>query len=137
MASIDGKDPLQALDVEERQRLKHLEDQVIDILLVLDATCDTVVALHEKYKQFCLSAEHDVETDEIDFIETALSEKQQDVISNRKKLETLHSKVQGTTNLVSIVITFSRIPQVLIDVLASQVIQSTGSWKWIFLERAC
>jgi len=36
VASIDNRDELQLLEVEERRRLKDLEDQVIDVLLIMD-----------------------------------------------------------------------------------------------------
>jgi len=92
------------LDVEERQKLKDYEDQLTDIILVLDLTHDTITSLLEKYRQFCrdfyIMAEDD-NPNGFDTIDCALQEKQKDVRSSRQKVETLHTKVRGTTDLVS------------------------------------
>lgn len=104
VASIDEKDPLRLIDVEERQRLKDFEDQLTDIVLVLDSTHDTITSLLEKYQQFCRdnsSLETACNPSDFDPIESALQEKQRDVRSSRRKIETLHTKVRGTTDLVS------------------------------------
>lgn len=103
MASVEEKDPLQVLDIQESQLLKDLEDQIIDVLLVLDSTADTISSVAEMYKQFCrnsLAISQDVNDDEFDLISFSLQEKQRDTIQNRKKVETLQAKIQGTANLV-------------------------------------
>lgn len=91
------------VQVEERQRLKEFEDQVLDVILVLEATNDTIVSLLEGYRQFrqdpCLWEEpgdgvHDA-------IEITLQEKLRDVSSSKKKIETLHAKLKSTIDLVS------------------------------------
>lgn len=105
VASIEEKDPLQALDVEGRQNLKEIEDELVDILLVLDATEATISSLLQNYTQFCVdtsSTSEKLSDDNFDHIDSALRERQRDVLSNRKNMETLHTKVQGTTNLVSL-----------------------------------
>lgn len=100
----DGKNQLQLLDIQERQILKHTEDQIIDILLVLDSTSDTISSIIEMYKQFC----HDSPSrsldanDEFDLISFSLREKQLDVIRYRKKVETLLVRIQDTIYLVRI-----------------------------------
>ncbi|KAL9136704.1 MAG: hypothetical protein Q9175_002081 [Cornicularia normoerica] len=104
VASIDEKDPLQLADFEERQRLKDFEDRLIDILLIFDATSDTITSLLDRYQEFCIG--YDSTSDggdgtESDFIICALQERQKDVLSSRNKVKTLHKKVQGTTNLLS------------------------------------
>lgn len=104
MASIDERDPARLLGVEERQNLKEIEDDIIDILSVLDATADTIQSLLGKYRQFRRDIRSGLENlfgDGIDSIECALQERQKDVHMNRQKVEKLHAKVQGTTNLVS------------------------------------
>lgn len=104
MASVDKKDQLQLLDIQERQVLRDTEDRIIDLLLILDSTSDTISSLIEMYKQFC----HDscdisqYVKDEFDLISFSLRETQLDVIHNRKKAEALHVKVQGTANLVGV-----------------------------------
>jgi len=64
-------------------------------------TRDTIIALREKYKQFRREAWKNFATNDVDFIDCALLEKEQDVTSSRRKVEALQTKVQGTTNLVS------------------------------------
>lgn len=100
VASTDDVNP----NVEERQRFKDFEDQLIDILLVLDTTSDTIKSLLEKCKQFRRdigNMPQSVEDDSYDSLECALLEKQRDVQSSRRKVETIHNKVQGTTDLAS------------------------------------
>lgn len=92
------------IDVEGRQRLKDFEDQLTDITLVLDSTHDTIVSLLEKYQHFCrdyCTMAEDASRRDFDPIDCALQEKQRDVRSSRQKVETLHTKVKGTTDLVS------------------------------------
>ena len=95
---------MQPVDVEERQKLKDLEDQIIDIMTVLESTKDTIASLSERYNQ-CrrdLGREVDVSDDAgFDPIESALQEKRRDVVFNRKKVETLHIKIKSTIELVS------------------------------------
>ena len=104
VASVDGKDPLRLATFEERQMLKDFEDRLIDILLIFDATHDTITSLLDRYHNFCISCDstwyhsNDMESD---FIVCALQERRKDVLSSRNKVKTLHEKVQGTTNLVS------------------------------------
>ena len=89
--------------VEERQQLKELEDQILDVILVLDSTSDTIVSLTENYRRFrqdpCVWEELGDGTS--DAIDVAFQEKQNDVCSNKKKLQTLHAKLKSTIELVS------------------------------------
>jgi len=107
------------LDVAERQRLKELEDQLADIVLVLNTTHDTIMSLLEKYREF--DHNHYKSADEngrrgFDPIEYALEERQRDVRSSREKVETLHTKVRGTTDLVSKrSTTQSKTPLIILD----------------------
>ena len=105
VASIDEKDPLRFADFEERQRLKDFEDRLIDLLLIFDATHDTITSLLDRYKDFCI--DYDSTSDggdmrESDFLVCAFQERQKDVCTSRNKVKTLHTKVQGTTSLVSV-----------------------------------
>jgi len=90
--------------VDERQILKDFEDAIIDMLLVLDSTTDTISSLLDNYKQFCLDIDvNPLETngEEFDPVAFALREKHREVMFSRKKIETLQTKVQGMSNLVS------------------------------------
>lgn len=90
------------LDYQARQALKDFEDQILDILLVLDSTSDAIASVTEMYKQSCHDspAQSQDVSDEFDLISFSLDEKNRDVLQYRKKVETIHVKVQGTTNLV-------------------------------------
>ena len=102
MASVDSKGPLQPLDIQERQELKIYEDQLIDILLVLDLTLDTISSLKEKYQEFCQEVESfPIYQASVNAVNGALEEKQREVLLNRKKVEALQTKIQGTMSLVS------------------------------------
>ena len=90
--------------VEEGQRLKELDDQILDVILVLDATNDTILSLLDNYRQFrqdsCIWEEPGDGVQ--DAIEFALQEKLKDVSSSKKKVETLHAKLKSTIDLVSL-----------------------------------
>jgi len=103
--------------VDEHQILKDFEDAIIDMLLVLDSTIDTISSLLDNYKQFCLDIDvNPLETngEEFDPVAFALREKHREVMFSRKKIETLQTKVQGMSNLVSMHITHSCILCILI-----------------------
>lgn len=102
VASVDSRNPLQLLDIQERQELKAFEDQLIDILVVLDSTSDTISSLREKYQEFCQEMKPSFEDQKkgVDTISRALEEKQREVLLNRKRVEALHTKIQGTMSLV-------------------------------------
>lgn len=91
------------VQVEERQDLKELDDQILDVILVLDSTNDTILSLIQNYRRFrqdpCVWEVPDGGScDSIDF---AFQEKLRDVSSSRKKAQTLHAKLKSTIELVS------------------------------------
>lgn len=96
------------MELQERQELKAFEDQLIDIFVVLDSTLDTVSFLKEKYQEFCLDMgppfKHQAKS--FDSISCALEEKQREVLLTRKKVEALHTKIQGTMTLVKFLAAF-------------------------------
>jgi len=101
---VDGKG-LILVEFEERQKLKQVEDKILDVKTVLDSTLDTVSSLIEKYTD--LTKAEDVTfseptTPQRDFILFALQEKKREIVLIRKKIDVLHAKVQGTTKLVSL-----------------------------------
>ena len=96
---------MQLLNVEERQILKDYEDLLIDNLLVLDTTLDTIASLLSNYQSHRRSSQlqsREIPTDDIDLISIALQEQKSGVSSSRRKIETLHRKVQGSIKLVRI-----------------------------------
>lgn len=106
VASVNDKDPLQLLDIEERQVLKDFEDRIIDNLLVLDSTESTITSLIENYDRFILykPAQQETNIESFDPVAVALLEKKKEVNFCRTKVETLHAKVQGSIKLVCIAI---------------------------------
>ncbi|KAL8688219.1 MAG: hypothetical protein Q9218_005818 [Villophora microphyllina] len=104
VASIDERDPLQLVNIDERQVLKDSEDSLIDNLLILDSTLDTITSLLSVYNRFCQDCGTQLENgyvDEVDLIEMALQEQHRVVSSYRKQIETLRMKVQGSIQLLS------------------------------------
>ena len=92
------------VDVEELQTMRDFEDSIVDMLLVFDSTIDTISSLLESYKQFCLDTNANpvgANSEDFDPIAFAFKEKHREVMFNRKKIETLQTKVQGLQSLVS------------------------------------
>lgn len=101
---IGAGQKLTTIQVEERQLLKDLEDQILDVILVLDSTNDTILALLDNYRRFrqdpCVWGQHD-DDGRFDIVHYAFQEKLRDVSSNRKKVRSLHAKLKSTIDLVS------------------------------------
>lgn len=107
VASVETKRLLHPLDIQGRQELKAFEDQLIDILIVLDSTLDTISSLREKSQEFCREVKPFLEYQaNLDAISCALEEQQREVLLNRKKVEALQTKIQGTMSLVKFLTTF-------------------------------
>ena len=86
-----------------RQYLKDLEDRTIDVRNVLDSTGDLIGSIIDQYKQFRWDSQggtHEQEDGEFDSIESALREKQKDVMAYKKSMETLHTKLKSTIETV-------------------------------------
>lgn len=91
-----------SLKIEQRQTFQDIEDYIINALAALDSTVDTVSAMTQDYRQFCLSYGHadDANSNESDPVSLALKEKQREINSSRKKIEALQKKVEGSISLV-------------------------------------
>lgn len=86
-----------------RQYLKDLEDRIIDVRNVLDSTGDLIVSIIDQYRQFRRDSQggtYEQEHGEFDAIESALREKQRDVMSYQKTMESLHTKLKSTIKTV-------------------------------------
>ena len=83
--------------------MKDLEDQILDVILVLDATNDTILGLLESYRRFrqdpCVWEKQD-DNCRFDIVDYAFQEKLRDVSSSRKKVRSLHAKLKSTIELV-------------------------------------
>lgn len=103
VAPIDQKDSVYSLSIDERQVLKDLEDVLIDNLLVLESTADTINSLSRYYQRYCRAnnnLSHDISMEDPDMIITTLQEQEKEVRLSKQKIETLHRKVQGSIELV-------------------------------------
>ena len=103
LLGIGAARELTILQVEKRQYLKELEDQILDVILVLDSTSDTILSLAENYQRFrqnpCACEEPD--DGGCDAIEVAFLEKLRYISSSKQKVQTLHAKLKSTIELVS------------------------------------
>ena len=104
VADVEGREGGITLEVNSCQQLKDLEDQIIDVLLILDSTYDTTVALTRNYEQFCSSTNNSSGDlgKSLDSIQLALQEKQKDIELLRWKMKALQKKVDGAISLVII-----------------------------------
>lgn len=96
---------MQLPNIEERQVLKDFEDLLIDNLHILDSTLDTIASLLKSYVNYCNTRRASVEDASVtnfDLIKVALEEQKLEVSCSRLKIETLHRKVQGSIQLVSL-----------------------------------
>ncbi|KAI9891459.1 MAG: hypothetical protein M1814_002778 [Vezdaea aestivalis] len=90
------------INFSDRQMLKQMEDQVLDIVVILDSTTDTVSSLLEKYK-ICVPQDDQTSYSRVayDPIEIGFREKLQELSLIKTKTEALMRRIQGTTSLVS------------------------------------
>lgn len=110
VASLPEKGPLQLLTFEERQVLKDCEDTLIDVMLILESTLDTICSLasvYTSYSRDCLGRPKEIRADGLDMIDIALQEQYKGVSSYKKQVKALHRKVQGTIQLVSLLFLIS------------------------------
>ncbi len=83
--------------------MKDLEDRTIDARNVLDSTGDLIGSFIDQYRQFRKDSEgetYEQENGDFDAIDSALREKQREVISYQKTMETLHMKLKSTIETV-------------------------------------
>lgn len=104
MASTESDGPVRITDFEERQQLKLVEDRILDLLIIMESTLDTIDSLSRVYREFCstTAAQHpDEDLNDNDLISFGLAEKRRGVLLYRRKIEALLSKLKSTTKLVS------------------------------------
>ena len=85
-------------DFTERQRLKQIEDHVLDLMNLLDSTQDVLDSLIRYYRSW---QTQEGATKSEDLITALLQEKREEILLLHKKVGALRSKVSGTTELVS------------------------------------
>ena len=104
---VEDNEDFKFLDYDQEQELKQVEDQIVDILVSLDSTLDTITALLNIYEHFNKTFGRDLEessVDDWDAIKLTFREKQQDIIYMKQKVEALCSKLQSTKALVRIAV---------------------------------
>lgn len=104
MASIGNDVPIRITELEERQQLKQVEDKILDLLIIMDSTLDTIDALSRAHQELCsvTAMQHpDWSPIKNELISFGLAEKRRDILLYRSKIEALRSKVKSTTKLVS------------------------------------
>lgn len=107
VSSVENDDLVPVANFDERQRLKQLEDDLVDVRLILESTLDTVESMLENYIEFSSTqpqGKHEIHLSNLateDLIIRVLEEKRQDIRLLKTKVEALCAKVAGTTELVS------------------------------------
>ena len=79
------------INFEDRQRLKQLDDKVMDILVIFDSTLDTISNLLGKCEVLDPTSSTFTQT---------LSEQQREIELNKEKATALYKKVMATSQLV-------------------------------------
>ena len=91
-------------DFNERQRLKQLEDDIVDVHQFLASTLDTVETMLVNYTQMFMKAptqdESQYDQPAQDLITRALHEKKREINLLKTRVEALRTKLAGTTDLV-------------------------------------
>lgn len=100
-ATVGGAKVATPIDVEinfdDRQTLKVIENQVLDLITIFESTLDTIGTLMEKYKFISYAAKDS----EMDIILHKLQDNFREVGLYQGRVETLYKRVQGTSILVS------------------------------------
>ena len=87
---------------EERQKIKVLEDYVLDLFVALDSSRDTINSLLEKYDEYKRNKDSYQQGEEtVDLVRFALLEQCREIDLCRLKTESLLSKVKGAIQLVN------------------------------------
>ncbi|KAG8534358.1 uncharacterized protein KY384_001202 [Bacidia gigantensis] len=105
VASTDERQPLSLVDIDDRQSLKDLEDEVLDIILALDSLFETIDALSNKFDQYRhLNAEltgQVIDGFDNQIVAQAFQERRATVNIHRRKIQNLYEKVKGMISLLS------------------------------------
>ena len=104
VASITAKKELKRVkpNFEERQRIKLIEDYVLDVFVALDSSSDIVTSLLKQYAMWDHGS-NKMNKDEgggPDLVHIALLDKLREIELYKLKLNSLHAKVKGTIQLV-------------------------------------
>ncbi|KAK4941155.1 hypothetical protein LTR10_018828 [Elasticomyces elasticus] len=103
VSSVEGDSLVPMADFNERQRLKQLEDDIVDMQLMLDSTLDSVEAMlvsyTEKFMKTRIQGQSQSDLLSQDLIIGTLHEKRGEVNLLRTKVTALRTKLAGTTEL--------------------------------------
>ncbi|PSN67760.1 hypothetical protein BS50DRAFT_633450 [Corynespora cassiicola Philippines] len=99
--SADKDDSRSIIDFQitfkDRQKLRILEDKVLDLMIVWNSTIDTITSLSDSWKKMKNSSADSISCDPIS---DGLHDCQQEVRLYQQKTESLLMKVQGTSSLL-------------------------------------
>jgi hypothetical protein len=102
-ASVEEEGLIHVTEFTERQQRKQNEDNLLDLLIILDSTLDIVSSLRDQYQSTTTQQSLGPilkASGPDDLILLTLQEKHRDILLFRSRVETLRSKVSGTTELV-------------------------------------
>ena len=94
---------IRVTEFTERQRLKQIDDDLLDVLTVLNSTLDTIETLQQEYLRDDLQQALGHKNTSIstgDAIMVGLQQREKEVHLYLAKTENLRAKVAGTTELV-------------------------------------
>jgi hypothetical protein len=77
--------------------LSLLENQILDLHMIFEATADTITKISDIYKELCISSG---EITKVHSIANGLHEKLRETALQRKKVGALLKKVQSLSNIV-------------------------------------
>lgn len=104
MAELSEEGTVRRIDLEERQRLKQVEDEILDLQMIFDSTLDTIECLIETYeiaKSRTFSRDSTKAVDgRPDLVIATMKDRRRDVQLYMSKVRTLRAKVQSTSQLV-------------------------------------
>lgn len=104
-ASVDEDSLIKITEFTERQRLQQIDDDIVDLLVMLDSTLDTIASIEEEYIGLSTHQGIDLqisETPKLDPIRACLLQKRKETLLYKSKAEHLRAKVSGTTELVHV-----------------------------------
>lgn len=83
----------------DRQKLKKVEDQVLDLVTIFESLYSTLLKMQQQCKRHCVP-ERCTDCMCLSIIED-LSEQMDEIKDNLRNVDVLHRRVKGTAHLVS------------------------------------
>ncbi|KIX08662.1 uncharacterized protein Z518_03319 [Rhinocladiella mackenziei CBS 650.93] len=104
VSRIRSEEGVLLVDFADRRKLKHLEDKILDMIVMLDSTSNTLSSIQEKYAarstQQMLHGSDQCDLSD-DLIVQTFKEQHERTLQLKSKAETLRVKLAGTIELIS------------------------------------